>query len=477
MKKLTQSPFTGEISEIWGKKKWKNLFCHTDISTLVLFRIVFGAIMLWEVTRYFSHGWIKKYWIDPHFHFTYWPFDFLEPLPGNGMYILFGVLGVLAFFIMIGFLYRISTVLFFLGFSYTFLLEQTRYLNHFYLVILLSFLIIFLPLNSSASVDAKIWKNIKSETAPLWCLWLMKFMIGVPYFFGGVAKLNYDWLHGQPLGLWLSNDTDLPLIGQFFTEKWMIMLMSYSGLLLDLFIVPALLFKRTRVIGFLFILSFHLMNSQIFTIGIFPWFMIGATTLYFSSSWPRKVYNALKTKKNQWLLTLDKNKLQVPEKLIGTQKVIITLLVAWFLIQTLVPLRHFLIPGNPNWTEEGHRYAWHMKLRTKRGIGQYEVYDKKTGEHIETIQPSDVLKSWQAKKMGGKPYLIHQFAQMLAKEYALHGFDVAIYPNVIATLNGRRYQNITNGTVDLVSEKRPVFPPAKWIIPLETPLEDQLENQ
>ena len=35
------------------------LFKPVDISFLVFFRILFGGIMLWEVYRYFTYGWIS----------------------------------------------------------------------------------------------------------------------------------------------------------------------------------------------------------------------------------------------------------------------------------------------------------------------------------------------------------------------------------------------------------------------------------
>ena len=134
--------FKGEIGEIWGKDKWRNLFGQVDISTLVLFRISFGLVMLWEVTRYFENGWINSYWIRPEFNFSYWPFDF-SPLGGNGMYALFYLMGGLAVLITLGLFYRVAMALFWLCFTYMFLLEQTRYLNHFYLITLVSFLMIF----------------------------------------------------------------------------------------------------------------------------------------------------------------------------------------------------------------------------------------------------------------------------------------------------------------------------------------------
>jgi len=99
----------------------QKLFEPSDIAILVYFRIVFGAVMLWEVFRYFENDWISYYWIEPTFHFTYYGFDWLSPWPGDGMYLHFIAMGILSVCIMVGFKYRISTILFFFAFSYMFL--------------------------------------------------------------------------------------------------------------------------------------------------------------------------------------------------------------------------------------------------------------------------------------------------------------------------------------------------------------------
>ena len=463
----------GTIGELWGHGNWKNLFAPVDISSLVFFRILFGLIMFYEVTRYFSHGWISRYWIEPKYHFTYWPFDFLKPLPGDGMFLVFYAMGALAICIAIGLFYRASMFLFWLLFSYQFLLEQTRYLNHFYLVILISFVMIFVPANTSASVDSRIFKNIRSETAPAWSLWLMRFMVGLPYFFGGIAKINPDWLQGQPLHMWLEGSTGFPVIGSLFKYQWMALVMAYSGLFLDLLIVPALLFKKTRIWGFLSIALFHSMNSQLFQIGIFPWFMIAATSLYFNPDWLRKFLNFFTG--NSWAMTLpEKGKWTVPEQLSVKQKIILVMLAVWVSFQSLVPLRHFFIPGVVHWSEEGHRYSWHMKLRTKRGMGDFIVMDKKTGKK-EIVDPMNYLTPKQKKSMIDTPYLIWQFCRIVKKDYKDRGLDVAVYADIKASLNGRKYQQLIDPNVDLTSVPRPIFP-ASWIIPLTTSLSDKPEK-
>lgn len=456
----------GDLNEIWGKGKIKNLFEPVDISSIVIFRLVFGSIMLWEVTRYFRYNWIYRYWVEPEYNFSYGPFNF-QPLPEQYMYTLWYVLGILAVFILLGFLYRISTALFFVLFSYTFLLEQARYLNHFYLVVIISFVLIFIPAHRSFSLDSLIFKNKRSAFVPGWSLWLVRFTIAIPYFFGGIAKINADWLRGYPLDNWLLSDMDFPIIGQFFDQRWMVLFMSYSGLLLDLLIVPALLFRRTRLIGFIVISLFHLMNDQLFSIGIFPWFMMLATTVFFAPDWPKKLLSRLGL---QPINKPETNNYRFAGPVL--RKVVISSLVLFAAVQILMPFRHLLIPGNVHWTEEGHRYAWHMKLRGKSGVTRFYIEEEDSGERIQ-IRTDGFIEDWQANKMDGKPYMIWEFAQHIQKEFRLMGSNVKVYVDAWASLNGREYQQLIAPNFDITATPKPWFGNADWILPLSTPLENQ----
>ncbi len=456
------------VRELFAKDGLQKLFAPVDISSIVFFRIIFGFILLIEVLRYFSHNWISPYWMEPTHFFAYWPFDFLKPLPGDGMKLLFLSMGIMAVCIMLGFLYRIAMSLFFLCFTYMFLLDQTLYLNHFYLVVIVSFLMIFIPANRSGSIDSKIKVGFRKETAPAWCLWLLRFMIGITYFYGGVAKINADWLKGEPLRMWLSGETNIPILGPLLQYDWMIYFLSYSGLILDLFIIPALLFPKTRKWGFILIIVFHLLNTQLFSIGIFPWFMITATTLFLYPNWFRNIVNGINGDK--WKLTTS----SFPDEYIHKNNVILFFLGIWVMIQICLPLRHFFIPGNVHWTEQGHLYAWHMKLRSKRGKGSYIAQDKKTGQEF-IINPREYLSSRQYGKLNRDPHLIWQFCKWVKEDYNNKGMDVAVFANVKASLNGRIYQQLIDSTVDIASQPEPIMQ-AKWIVPLTTPLENRLKQ-
>src|SRR5437588_10332992 len=137
-------------------------FGPVDIASLIFFRIAFGLLMVGHIWSYFSRHWIAEFWIEPRFLFKYYGFSWVHPWPGQWLHLHWAALGLFALFIAAGFLYRISAGLFFLSYTYFFLLDQTRYQNHTYLICLFSFLLIFLPANRVLSVDAWLKPQLRS---------------------------------------------------------------------------------------------------------------------------------------------------------------------------------------------------------------------------------------------------------------------------------------------------------------------------
>ncbi len=441
-----------------------------DAASLVFFRVAFGAIMLWEVWRYLYDNRVERYWIEPKYFFTFEWFPWVKPWPGDGMYVHWIALGVLSVLIMAGALYRVAMTLFFLGFTYIFLLDKANYLNHFYLICLISFIMIFLPMNRTFAIDAWLRPKTRSQTVPAWALWLVRFQIAIPYIYGGIAKCNNDWLLGEPMHMWLADRTDFPVIGHLFTQEWMVMGMSYAGLLLDLFIVPFLLWRKTRWLAFGFGLTFHLMNAQLFSIGIFPWFMIAATLMFFEPDWPRRW---MFWKQNRARVCSDVEVQQPSGVLLQWtrwRRATVVLLAIWCFFQVALPFRHHLYPGNVNWTEEGHRFSWHMKLRSKRG--EVLFYAKDTAnQRIWRVDHRTFLSHRQRRKMTGRPDMIVQFSRFLADHIREeHGVEVSIHAYARVSLNGREPQLLIDPEVDLSKERWHTLSAAPWIVPLEKPL-------
>ena len=455
------------------------LFKPVDISFLVFFRILFGGILLWEVYRYFTYGWISRYYVEPAVNFTYYGFSWVTPWPGRGMYIHFVVLGLAAACVMVGFLYRIAAPVFFLAFTYFFLLDQTRYLNHFYLVCLISFLMCFLPAERAFSVDALLRRKIRSDVVPAWTLWLLRAQVGIPYFYGGIAKLNSDWIRGgEPMRTWLGPLTRMPGFGPIFTTDWVVYTFVIGGLMLDLLVVPLLLWRRTRLFALVAAVLFNLINAVIFDIGIFPWLMLGALLIFFPPDLVRRFARAFMSP-GEAFPDAQPEQASVRSKTIAersscpslsaSQKLVAGLLAAYLAVQLVFPLRHYLYPGNVSWTEEGHNFAWHMKLRTKGGEAVFIVTHPRSGQ-TWTIKPEDYLKPHQLMKTITKPDLILLFSRHLAEEKRREGYDnVEVRARVMVSLNGRQPQLLIDPNVDLAKEHVSLLP-ARWIVPLTTPL-------
>lgn len=487
------------------------LFDPIDISSLVFFRIAFGLIMFWEVCRYFNYGWIYHYYIEPDFHFTYMGFEWVQPWPGEGMYWHFALLGLLSLMIMFGALYRLATILFLFAFTYIFLLEQARYLNHFYLVILFAFLLCVVPAHRAFSVDARLRPSLRSATAPRWSLWLMRGELEIVLLYAGLVKINADWLRLRPLEMWLAEDTDFFLIGPLFTETWVVALAAYGVILLHVVGAPLLLWRRTRVYVFALYCCFHVMNHFIFEIGIFPWFTIVASLLFFEPDWPRRAlhYVAVSTAGywNGYATAtagaaaggsggfghggLGRGDLgpggagrapfsdRPPVARASDHRptrawyanLVLLLLVLWLSSQALIPWRHLLYPGNVAWTEEGHRFSWRMKLRDKSATVAFQVRDPATGETWD-IDPRDHLTRRQARKMSTRPNLMVAFAHHLEKVYRFEEgiADVEVRAKVLVSLNGRRPQPMIDPEHDLTLERWGLAPEGDWILPLTEPL-------
>lgn len=457
------------------------LFAPVDNAFLVYFRIAFGVMMVVEVVHEFTSGNVMHVWVMPQVHFTYYGFEWVRPWPGNGMVIHFAVLGVAAVCLTLGLAYRVAAAVFFVGFTHAFLAEQTAYQNHLYLISLLSFLMVFLPAHRALSVDA--WRGWvrRASTAPAWTLWLLRFQLGIVYFYGGLAKLNADWLQGEPMRLWLARRGNSALIGSFVDQEWLVYFFVYGGLLFDLLIVPLLLWRKTRPFAFGLALFFHLTNSQFFKIGIFPWFMILATALFFPPDWPRRLVERFRRSGGLRPRKRTTPKGKKPETRPGPEEVrpaavpprpghrrlVLGLLGLYAALQLLVPFRHLLYPGDASWTEEGHYFAWRMMLRDKEVASQtIVVRDPATGA-TEPVRLRDYFEYWQAENMLESPELIRQFAHYVAAERRRDGVPGAeVYATVAVSLNGRPPQLLVDPTVNLAAQPRSLRP-ASWILPLE----------
>ncbi len=429
-----------------------------DNSPLVLFRMLFGFLLSCEVLGKMFSGWVYRLYIHPAHNFSFMGFEWLNPLPGYYMYVYFVIMALLAWMIMLGWKHRFAAAAFFFMWGAVYLMQKSYYNNHDYLYCLMSAAMVFLPASNKFSLDAKWNSDMRSLDCPRWCLWFFIAQIWIVFTFASIAKMHPDWLAARPVGIWFDNKTGLFLIGDLLANDFVQNVIAIGGMLFDLCIVPLLLWKRTRVLAFVFYMGFHLSNSYLFDIGTFPYMMIALGVFFFEPETIRSVFFRKRPKFVDPFPNFSA-RLAMP-------KVLAYSLSIYFFIQIALPLRHFAIPGEVTWTEEGHRLSWRMMVRSKVGDIAYRVVDKKTGE-METIDPATIITKGQTRLMAAKPDIIWQFAQLLKKEYAEKGKDVSIYVWSSVSLNGHPPRPFVDPTVDLAATDWNYFSANKWILPFD----------
>lgn len=428
-------------------------------------RIAFGLIVVWEVWRYVERGRIARYYLAPDVQFTYLFFPWVRAWPGDGMVVHFALLALAGVLVALGAWYRAAAWSTFFLLTYVFLLEQSRYLNHVYLMCLLAFLLAVVPAHRTWSLDA--WRRGRSRPVPVWALAVLRFQMGVVYAFAAIAKLNADWLSGSPMDRWLPARGDHPLIGPLTRLPDAHLLFSYGGLLVDLLAVPALLWRRSRGVAFVVLVAFHLANDQMFSIGVFPWLAIAATTAFFEPAWPRRVLAWLRLVRSRSTrprpAAADRAGRALLRRPGAAERLGLVVLAVFALTQLALPLRHHLYASDVAWSEEGHRFAWRMMLRSKQGDVRFSVVDP--GGQVWMVDARDLIEPFQVGQATTRPDMILQLAHHLVDRYAAAGHpDVAVHAIAYVRLNGRAAQLLIDPFVDLAREPRS-WRAAPWILP------------
>jgi hypothetical protein len=440
------------------------LFRPIDNASLVFFRIAFGLTSFYHVWGVLDQERVRNRYVDAPFLFSFPGFGWLKPLPGDWMIALWFALAAAALLIMLGLFYRPAIIFFFIGHTYAIHLDQSIFWNHYYVVSLFAFLMMFIPAHRAHSLDVMLKRVPPASTVPAWALWVLRAQMGITYFFAGLAKVNADWLDGRPMDAFLTGDRSFPFLGDLLDERWVHLFLSWTGVGFDLLIVPLLLWRRTRVLAFIGVLVFHFTNSLIFDIEVFPWFAIVATALFFNPDWPRRI--GLWNNDPPPDLSDD----GVPQRfgqLSTQQKIGFVVLAIHFVVQILLPVRHYAYPGNVNWTTEGDLWAWRMLITDPKQESVFTVKSKATGREC-VLDVTDYVLNAHTLKLGFRPDMMAQFGRRVADHYwqeKRERVEVHVYSKV--SVNGSPWGQVVSPETDLATVPR--FLHNDWILTQDPP--------
>lgn len=429
------------------------LFKKIDNAQLIVFRVFYGLLVSAECYGAIATGWVRRTLVEPQFTFSFIGFEWLQPLPGSGMYIYFAVMGTLGLLIAFGYKYRFSALAFAVLWSGVYLMQKTSYNNHYYLLMLLAYIMAFLPANRDASLDAKLNPKLRSQTMFNGVRWIIILQLFIVYTYASVAKLYADWLDFSMIEVLMSSKKGYYVIGDLLQQKWVHKIIAVFGICFDLLIVPALLWKPTRKIAFVLSIFFHLFNSIVFQIGIFPYLSLAFIVFFFEPQTIRNIF--LRTKK-----IIPETKIIIPKN----KNVILTVLGIYFLFQLVLPLRHHFFKDDVLWTEEGHRLSWRMMLRSRSGSITFRVVNTETKD-TTLINLNDYLTKKQQRRVACYPDFIWQFAQYLKKEYAQKGENVQVFAKNKVRVNQAPRRELIDPNVDLANVPWKHFAHNDWILP------------
>ena len=433
----------------------KSQFEPVDNSPLILFRICFGILIFLESFGATLTGWVKQALIDPEFNFTLIGLEWMQPPDGPWMYIYFYLMAICGLMVALGFYYRTGMAAFTILWTLVYWMQKSHYNNHYYLLILLSIFMLIVPAHAYASMDAKRWNSVVSTTCPRWCINIFILQMWIVFTYAALHKVYPGWLNGDFISMNFIGKRNYWLIGNLLQKEWLQTMVIYGGILFDGLIVYFLLWRKSRKEAFIIAIGFHLFNSFVFQIGIFPYLMIALMVFFFEPEVVRKTFF-----KRKPIVQIDRGYSVLTPKCIA----LVALFGLYFAHQIYLPLRHHLYEGDVFYTEEGHRLSWRMMLRFKSGYTNYMVYAPQK-DSTWMLNPKEYLTPKQAGALPGHPDIIWQFAQYMHEKYEKQGLgDVEIRAESFVRLNKGNQVKLIDSEVDLTKVPWQPHRHSEWIL-------------
>lgn len=440
------------LNKIWkyaGKEVWGG--------KIAVFRILFAIVLFFQAWHFYSIDFIKRDVIDPVLHFSYPYLPFIESLNPYIMYGMLVLMFISSVLIVLGIKSRLFFTFYFIAFTYLFLIDKGYYNNHYYLLSLLLFLMIFIKSDTQLAV-----LPCKQKINYAWEVYILIFQFSLVLIIAGLNKLNPWWLiHHEPIHHIL--EAKVKWSGNLFWSSMLVEnVLVWGGVLFDLLIIPLLVWKRSRIIAVFLFFFFNGMNYIVFQsigeIGIFPLLMLSSLILFFPN---QSIINAIRKINKQYKVAkVERKDKQFSTLLKGG-------LIVYVLLQLTIPIRHHFFTGNVDYTGEGQRFSWRMKSVYKDFSIAFILKDEEKGISA-SLDPRTVLTEKQYTNLGYYPELIIPVAENLknaAKEKGVR--SPRIYVDYKVGFMALPMQYIVDPGTDILTLNYSPFRHSSWILPLE----------
>lgn len=344
------------------------LLAPTSNAPLILFRALFGGLVaIFCVIEFGNH---RRHFSSTKILLGFEATRFLKRCPQPLVVPLLCLQCGLAVSLAFGWLLPWSALALCVSKAYFMLLDRCRYNNHDYLIVLLSFLFGMVHAADVALV-------------PRWELLIVQLQVAIVYVFGGIAKINRDWLlraepfrgdlEALPPRVGWRGTRRVPSIRlaaalkKVALRKETAFAFCWAGLVFDTSIVFLLFFEVTRPYAVVAYVAFHLIAKWLYGLGIFPYLNLAALALFVTPPSMSPVASVPSSVDDLWFFAL------------------------YLTLQILVPLRRYArayLPGRraPIYAEHNNHFSWTMKLVFPSSeYFDLQLFDRATGEKLRSL--------------------------------------------------------------------------------------------
>ncbi|XP_032670283.1 vitamin K-dependent gamma-carboxylase isoform X2 [Odontomachus brunneus] len=277
-----------KVSDVLSFEKFTQLLYRpTDPASLGVARALFGLCMVIDVVeeRGFSNIDIK--WGDPwecHFPLIHG----MGPPSLPWMIMLYTVMWIGAFGIALGLRFKLACACFALPYWYIFLLDKSYWNNHTYLYGIVAILFWGTGADKYFALDANKARH-HDDSVPYWNYFILKFQFFLLYFLAGLKKSSREWLEGYAMTNLSRHWVFYPFHFFLTTEQTDYLIVHWFAFIFDLTVGFWMLLEKTRIPAMVLCTAFHLMNTRLFSIGMFPYVCLATMPLFCRVDWPRKL--------------------------------------------------------------------------------------------------------------------------------------------------------------------------------------------
>ncbi|XP_058795770.1 vitamin K-dependent gamma-carboxylase isoform X2 [Phymastichus coffea] len=449
------------------------MYRPTDPASLGVCRALFGLCMVIDVVEERGLGHVDVKWGDPDT--CYFPLIHgLRPLALPWMVLVYALMWLGAFGIMLGYRFKIACGLFVLPYYYLFLLDKSYWNNHSFLYGIVTLLLWVGGANRYCALDAK---REKDKTVPYWNYFIVKFQFFALYFIAGLKKSSSEWLTGYAMANlsdhWLFNPFKIFLT----TAQTDFLIVHWFGFIFDLSVGFFMLYDITRIPAMVFCTAFHLMNSRLFSIGMFPYVCLATMPLFCHVDWPRKFIRDSSNNGGEKEEEASPGGCRKKKKISRKQKCVVAALLLHMAVQLFLPYSHFITKGYNNWVPGLYGYSMDMMIHAwDTSLVVIKVRDNESKKE-RYLEPGIWTLNDRWVKHGD---MVRQYAFCIQdnlekmKVRSPHGnstwsnlsSNLSIFMDIWCSLNGRFHQRLFDSSVDLLTVDWHPLKPISYVIPL-----------